>query len=173
MTGFYVRWGVILAAGALIAGLAYQHYRDQVQPMTPEELFQAGPAGTVRVIGLVQPGSLVIDPEAATSSSFRADFDLAGRVEHLPVRYAGPADDNLRELKTLIVVGQWNAEGRIFEAQDLALVPNYGYIAAAYLLALLPLGLFLFGMERRVALLYTVIKAATPYQPESDSVEQS
>ncbi len=172
MTWFYLRWAVILAVGGLIAGLAFQNYRDQVAPVTPEQLIQFPVEGTVRVVGLVQPGSLVIDPEAATVEDFQAEFDLAGRLQHLPVRYRGPADDNLRELKTLVVVGQLDADGRILLANEFRIIPNYDYITAAYLLGLIPLALFLFVMERRVALLYTVIKTATPYQPESDHNEQ-
>jgi hypothetical protein len=112
-----------------------------------------------------------------------AEFELAGPEADLLVHYDGPADDNLRELKTLVVVGHLNLTGpagsaksdgldrQRFEAHELDLLPNYGFITAAYLLALVPLALFLFGMERRVALLYTVIKGTTVYQPEAGTVE--
>jgi hypothetical protein len=106
-----------------------------------------------------------------------AEFELAGQQAHLLVHYDGPADDNLRELKTLVVVGHLAANGAAgsggldkqrFNAHALDLLPNYGFITAAYLLALIPLALFLFGMERRVAILYTVIKETTAYQPETE-----
>lgn len=178
MRGLYLRWAGIIGVALVIVWLAAQHYDRAVKTITPEQLLQTRPVGTVRVIGLVQAGSLRITPqEGSTPPMIQSEFELAGQQERLPVHYDGPADDNLRELKTLVVVGHLNPEGpdgssgRRFEAHEFDLLPNYGFITAAYLLALIPLGLFLFGMERRVALLYTVIKETTAYQPETDTVE--
>ncbi len=185
MTGFYLRWAGIAGVALVVAWLAAQHYDREVQTITPEQLLQTRPEGTVRVIGLVQAGSLTLVPQEgsatppnttspSTPSMILAEFELAGPEAHLLVHYDGPADDNLRELKTLVVIGHFTPAGpggldrQRFEAHDLDLLPNYGFITAAYLLALVPLALFLFGMERRVALLYTVIKETTAYQPEAE-----
>jgi cytochrome c-type biogenesis protein CcmE len=173
--GLYLRWVVVIFVGLVIAWFAVQHYDREVKPITPEQVLEMGPVGTVRVIGRVQAGSLRITPPVSRGGSLLADFELAGEQERLAVHYDGPEDDNLRELKTLVVVGHLNPVGspggRRFEAHEFDLLPNYGFITAAYVLALIPLGLFLFGMERRVALLYTVMKETTVYQPEADAVE--
>ena len=183
MRGLYLRWAGIIGIALVIAWLAAQHYDRAVKTITPGQLLQTRPVGTVRVIGLVQAGSLRVTPQEETTTPphtpamILADFELADQQERLPVHYDGPADDNLRELKTLVVVGHLTPDGpdgpagRRFEAHEFDLLPNYGFITAAYLLALIPMGLFLFGMERRVALLYTVIKETTTYQPERDAVE--
>jgi len=200
MKGFYIRWAVVIGVALVLAWLAAQHYDREVKTITPEQLLAARSEGTVRVIGMVQAGSLTIVPQEASSTPsdtapgadpstttppntiamILAEFELTGRQARLLVHYDGPADDNLRELKTLVVVGHLTADGatgsaaphqpdtRRFEAHALDLLPNYGFIAAAYLLALIPLALFLFGMERRVAILYTVIKETTAYQPETE-----
>jgi cytochrome c-type biogenesis protein CcmE len=168
----YVRWAGIAVAGIVIALLGAARYETKVKPITPEQLLGDHPAGTVRMIGLVQPGSLTLAPGAEASSPITATFELVGQSEHLPVRYTGPAEDNLRELKTLVVIGRFDPANRTFEAAEIDLLPNYGFITAAYLVTLLPLGLFLFGMERRVALLYTSIKETTVYQPEAGGVDQ-
>jgi cytochrome c-type biogenesis protein CcmE len=167
MRGLYLRWAGIVGVALMIGGLAAQYYDREVKTITPESVLEARPAGTVRVLGMVQAGSLTMTPAEAAGAMTQAAFELAADDAHLPVRYDGPADDNLRELKTLVVVGRLEPDGR-FAAHQLDLLPNYGFITAAYLLALVPLGLFLFGMERRVALLYTAIKDTTVYQPESD-----
>jgi len=197
MKGFYLRWAGIISVALVLAWLAAQHYDRDVRTVIPEQLLEARSEGTVRVIGMVQAGGLTIVPqEASTTPSdtspgaispntippktipmILAEFELAGRQAHLLVHYDGPADDNLRELKTLVVVGHLDSAGAAgsggsetqrFEAHALDLLPNYGFITAAYLLALIPLALFLFGMERRVTILYTVIKDTTAYQPEAE-----
>ncbi|MBI3622170.1 MAG: hypothetical protein HY208_08305 [Nitrospirae bacterium] len=195
MKGFYLRWAVVIGVALVLAWLAAQHYDREVKTITPEQLLAARAEGTVRVIGMVQAGSLTSVPQEASATPsdtapgatppktipmILAEFELAGQQAHLLVHYDGPADDNLRELKTLVVVGHLAANGAAgpavpnkpdtqrFEAHALDLLPNYGFIAAAYLLALIPLALFLFGMERRVAILYTVIKETTAYQPETE-----
>jgi hypothetical protein len=45
-------------------------------------------------------------------------------------------------------------------------------VAGAYLAGLIPLSLFLFGMERRVEMLYNRIKTSKLYEPEEDRVDQ-
>lgn len=160
MKGFYVRWGAILSAGVMIALLGAWRYETEVTTISPEDLLLEQPTGTVRILGRVRPGSLM----AEESQGVR--FELAGDRERILVRYTGEENDNLRELKTLVVVGRWNPGGREWEADEIALVPNYGFIAAAYLLGIVPLMMFLFGMERRTRLLFHEIKGTTVYKPE-------
>jgi cytochrome c-type biogenesis protein CcmE len=172
MIWLYLRWGAVALAGLVITSIAAGRYAAEVRPITPEELPQGAASDRVRVIGMVQPGSLVVASQAPSETGMEATFELAGLREHLPVHYLGPADDNLRELKTVVVVGRLDNTSRRIESDRLDLVPNYGFVTAAYLIALLPLALFLFLMERRVAVLYTVTKATTAYKPEVEGSEQ-
>ena len=105
-------------------------------------------------------------------ASHRAAFELAGEKEKVSVRYSGEAPANLRELKTLVVIGRWNSSARQFEAHEISLLPNYGFVTGAYLVGIIPLSLFLFGMERRVELLYNKIKTTKLYEPEEGKVDQ-
>ncbi len=157
---FYLRWGGILLLGAGVAALGLQRYEREVTTVTPEEVVRKQPADSVRVIGRVEAGSLERQGEG------RAAFRLAGRSETLTVRYAGAEPENLRELKTLVLIGRWDPGARELRASEITLIPNYGYVAAAYLVAMIPVGLFLFRMERRVGLMYTEIKTAKAYEPE-------
>jgi hypothetical protein len=54
------------------------------------------------------------------------------------------------------------------EAEEIALLPNYWFVAGAYLAGIIPIGLFLFSMERRVELLYNRIKSTKLYEPEEE-----
>ena len=84
----------------------------------------------------------------------------------IQVYYKGPKPDNLRELKTLILIGKWNPSNNVFEARDIGLVTNYGFVISAYLIGLIPLAIFLFAMSRRVRFLYEEIKTSKLYQEE-------
>jgi hypothetical protein len=121
----------------------------------------------VRVIGRVEGGSLVYNP-----ISHEATFVLTGEREKIDVQYHGEAPENLRELKTLVITGRWDPVIPRFEAHNISLVPNYGFVASAYLIGIIPACLFLFGMERKVALLYNKIKSTKPYEPEESSIDQ-
>jgi cytochrome c-type biogenesis protein CcmE len=156
-----------MLAGCVITLLGVQRYSQEVTTIFPEQLLQDQPAGTVRVLGTVQAGSLSSLGEEA-ASPYQARFRLSGEKEDLSVWYTGENPDNLRELKSLVVVGRWNASSQEFEAHEIQLLPNLGYVAAAYLITLLPMGLFLFRMERKVELLYNEIKSAKVYEPEED-----
>ncbi|MBI5197962.1 MAG: hypothetical protein HZA19_05065, partial [Nitrospirae bacterium] len=94
---------------------------------------------------------------------------LQGEKTVLPVRYAGEDVDILRELKILVVTGRWNPETGEFQGESLALTPNYGFVAAAYLIGMLSTFLFLYIMERRLRLLYNDVKQAKLYEPEASS----
>lgn len=160
MTNFYIRWGGVLIVAIVFIVLTYNHYRDNLASFAPQQVKQEAPTGEVRVLGMVQGGTL------KTRDAGEATFTLLGKSATLPVHYQGPPPDNLRELKILVLIGAWNAATQVFEARDIGIVPNYGFIAGAYLLGLVPLALFLFAMNRRVNFLYEEIKASKLYEEE-------
>ncbi len=160
MTNFYIRWGGVLVLAIVFIVLAWNHYQDTIASLVPRQIRQDAPAGEIRVLGMVQGGTL--KPRAAGE----ATFTLLGEQATLPVHYQGPPPDNLRELKILVLIGTWNTATQVFEAREIGIIPNYGFIAGAYLLGLLPLALFLFAMTRRVHFLYDEIKASKLYEEE-------
>ena len=160
MRGFYLRWGGLLLVGLWIVAVGAQYYYREVRPLTLDQLLKAPSAGPVRLLGMVEAGSL-----AKEADSTQVRFSLTGDGHRIPVLYQGNDPDTLRELKTLVVVGVWDDAGRRFLADQLALVPNYGFITAAYLV-MVPLALFIFLMERRVRLLYNKIKGSKIYESE-------
>lgn len=160
MTNFYIRWGGVFIVAIVFIVLTYTHYRDNLASLLPRQVKQEAPAGEIRVLGMVQGGTL------ETRGAGEATFALLGESASLPVHYEGPPPDNLRELKILVLIGTWNADTQVFEARDIGIVPNYGFIAGAYLLGLLPLALLLFAMTRRVHFLYDEIKASKLYEEE-------
>ncbi|MBI3608356.1 MAG: cytochrome c maturation protein CcmE [Nitrospirae bacterium] len=162
MTGLYLRWSALVIAAVVIAALASRYFEQNLTSLTPEEIVSLQPTRVVRVIGLVKGGTLRGDLDSG-----HASFELAGRQEALPVEYDGPPPENLRELKTLVVIGSLDPSSGTFLAHELALVTNYGYVVGAYLIGLLPLAIFLFGMERKVTFLYREIKESKLYEPET------
>jgi cytochrome c-type biogenesis protein CcmE len=160
MKDLYVRWGAILLIGIIIALLGVMRYQREVGTVAPEDLLKEPPTARLRVLGTVEAGSLIREEPG------RIRFRLAGDGEPLSVLYTGKENENLRELKTLVVVGRWNPGTRVFEADELSIVPNYGFITAAYLVGVIPLVLFLFGMERKTRMLYREIKGTSVYKPE-------
>lgn len=165
MKRFYIRWGVVSLSLLVIIVLGVWRYQKEVSTISPDEILGQPSKEPVRVLGLVQGGSL------GTDAGEGVHFRISGTNADLPVSYTGPRNDNLRELKTLVVVGRWNSGEKIFEASEIALVPHYGFVTWAYLAGLLPVLLFLFGMERRTRLLYNEIKDTTLYQPEANLEE--
>ncbi len=160
MTNLHIRWGGVCIVAIVLIVLTYHHYRDNLASLAPRQVKQEAPAGDIRVLGMVQGGTL------ETHGVGEATFTLLGESTSLQVHYEGPPPDNLRELKILILIGTWNAATQVFEARDIGIVPNYGFIAGAYLLGLLPLALLLFTMNRRVNFLYEEIKASKLYEEE-------
>ncbi|MYA29452.1 MAG: cytochrome c maturation protein CcmE [Nitrospira sp. SB0666_bin_27] len=160
MTNLYIRWGGVCIVAIVLIVLTYTHYRDNLASLVPQQVRQEAPKGDIRVLGMVQGGTL------ETRGAGEATFALLGENASLPVHYQGPPPDNLRELKILVLIGTWNAGTQVFEARDIGIVPNYGFIAGAYLLGLLPLALLLFAMSRRVHFLYDEIKASKLYEEE-------
>jgi cytochrome c-type biogenesis protein CcmE len=165
MKDLYIRWGVILLIGIVIASLSVMRYHRELGAITPETLFKNPPAERVRVVGRVEAASL----KKEESGSVR--FRLVGGAHPLSVLYTGKEDDNLRELKTLVIVGRWNSGSQEFRAEELGIVTNYGFITAAYLIGIVPIILFLFGMERKTRLLYREIKGTSVYKPEGFDIE--
>ncbi len=161
MKWFYIRWGGVLIIAAIIGVLGIQRYYRDVTAISPDRLLHDQPTQTVRVLGRVEAGSIVKEGEGGPVA-----FQLSGQGATVSVRYLGEASENLRDLKTLVMVGKWNPTTHIFEAEKTSLMPNYGFVTAAYLISLLPMGIFLFNMERKVALLYILIKEEKVYQPE-------
>lgn len=165
MKGLYVRWaGLVLVGVWIIAVGANRYYRD-VRPLTPEQVLKNHFPGPVRMLGMVEAGSLRKD-----AASAQTEFSLVENGQRISVVYQGNDTDNLRELKTLVVVGSWDEATRRFVARDIDLIPNYGFILAAYLV-LIPMALFLFMMERRVRLLYNEIKNSKMYESEVGQFE--
>ena len=152
--------------GVLIIALGVQRYYREVYPLTPEQLLQDQPTGAVRMLGMVEAGTLM------TEAPFeQATFYIAGKKKQIQVLYQGEPSDNLRELKTLVVVGRWDNASQKFQAHEIALIPNYGFITAAYLI-MVPMALFLFMMERSVLLLYNKIKLSKLYEPEVSDLDE-
>lgn len=163
MTRLSIQWAVILVATGVVTVAAARYYDRHLTTVTPE-VIAGGTAGSdvLRVQGLVAPGTLEGDP-----ASGRVAFHLQGAQTELRVHYDGLPPENLRELKTLVVVGRWDSAADVLLAHDLALVTNYGFIVGAYLAGFLPLALYLFVMEHRVQRLYAEIKHTKLYEPES------
>lgn len=163
MTRLYVQWTVITIAVAIVVGAAARSYERHLTTVTPEAILDGAvrSGGVIRVQGQVAGGTLTGDPATG-----QAAFQFRGERAELPVQYVGPPPENLRELKTLVVVGRWDSDAAVFLAQDLALVTNYGFVVGAYLAGFLPLAVFVFAMERRVRLLYAEIKHTKLYEPE-------
>lgn len=157
----YIRWGILIVVFSAIAFLGVSRYNRDVRAISPKILLSQATGMETRVMGMVDAGSL---KRGAEDGAFQ--FSLSADGTRVPVVFSGDDADVLRELKTIVVVGRWDAELGQFNAAKIALIPNYGFIASAYLLSLLPLVFFLFYMERRVLLLYVMIKEEKVYQPE-------
>lgn len=165
MKSFYIRWAALLALTLVIGGFGAGRYLQEVKALTPGEVLRSQPSGTVRVLGTVQAGSLVREGFESEGASGTARFSV-GADSGLAVVYRGVKPDNLRELKTLVLRGRWDPDSKQFQADKISVVPNYRFVTAAYLVAILPLGIFLFLMERGVRKLFFEIKETTVYEPE-------
>ena len=161
MKSLYLRWSGLLIVAVALCVLTYVHYQRHLATLSPGQVKVEDPSQEVRVLGMVRGGTLTGKVETGD-----ATFELIEHDATIPVHYYGPPPDNLRELKTLILIGKWNPSDNIFEARDIGLVTNYGFVVGAYLIGLVPLGIFLFAMSRRVGLLYEEIKASKLYQEE-------
>jgi hypothetical protein len=114
---------------------------------------------------MVKSGTLKGDVEQG-----RATFEFVEGSASLVVEYQGPPLENIRELKTLVLIGRWDSQAQIFRAQDTALINNFGFVAAAYLISVLALGWMVFAMSQRVMVLFREIKESKLYEPEAESL---
>lgn len=167
MTSFYIRWGIVLLVTAVIAFLGFQRYQKDVACLTPDQLLQNPSINKTRVMGIIQGGSLIRGED-----SNRAFFLLQGDDKTLPVRYQGHDTNTLRDLKIVVITGQLNSGTAEFDGEAISLIPNYGFVAAAYILGILPTLFFLFLMERRLRLLYIEVKEAKLYEPEAMDLDK-
>lgn len=165
MTSFYTRWGILILIALILSGLTYQHYQQNLASVTPAWVLKNGSskAPSLRVEGMVKSGSLSGNLEEG-----QVEFQLVGDSANMRVQYKGAPPENLRELKTLIVIGQWDPIQQIFRTGEIALVTNYGFVISAYLVAMIPLILLVFAMSRKVTSLFQIIKESKAYEPQSD-----
>lgn len=161
MKSFYLRWGVLILVFAVIGFLGLVRYNRDVRTISPKILLAQPSSAGIRLMGMIEAGSLKGGSEGLP---FR--FNLSSEASKIPVVFSGDDADTLRALKTIVAVGHWHAEKGVFEAAEIALTPNYGFVTSAYIFSLIPLILFIFSMERRVALLYVMIKEEKVYQAE-------
>ena len=162
MTGFYLRWTGVILFLMVLAIVTNQNYQTNLASVSPGSVLSGQQTqGNIRLQGMVKSGSLTGSPEQG-----QAEFELQGESKSLHVSYQGPPPENLRELKTLILIGRWDPQAQLFRAQETALVTNYGFVASAYLIALVSLVMFLFVMSRKVTFLYQEIKESKLYEPE-------
>jgi len=167
LRAIYIRWIAVAMILAIIFALAIFRYNREVSAIPLEALLQNKPDGMVRVLGRVVAGTLMRKESAST-------FNLSSDAKNteISVLYIGKPDDNVRELKLLVLAGFFDPEKMEFTAQRIAPIPNIGFVVAAYLIALLPLIFFLFNMERNIILLSILIKEEKAYEPESSPNEQ-
>lgn len=166
MTGLYTRWAMILGATLLLAILTFQHYQEHLSTQPVGTLLSSPPTTQpVRIQGMVKSGTLKGDVEQG-----QATFEFVDGAAGLFVEYQGPPLENIRELKTLVLIGRWDSQAQIFRAQDTALIPNFGFVAAAYLISITALGWMVFAMSQRVMVLFKEIKESKLYEPEADSL---
>jgi len=123
MNGKTVRW-LAVSLLAAVALLAWQRYQRDVASVAPAAFNGLASGQSARVAGRVQAGSLQRAAEGAS-------FVLEENGATVPVTYRGSDNDTLRELKTVLVTGRREADGRM-AASEVSIAANYGYITAAY-----------------------------------------
>jgi len=164
MTGFYARWAIMVGGIILLAIMTYHQYQRDLSTISLATVLNSpATSETVRIQGMVKSGTLLgaVDEGQAT-------FDLIDGSITLPVDYAGPPLENIRELKTMVLIGHLDQETKTFKAKDTALINNFGFVAAAYLLTVIALGWSIFAMSQRVMVLFKEIKEEKLYEPENE-----
>jgi len=166
MTGFYARWAIMVGGIILLAMMTFQQYQRDLSTISPATVLNSpATSETVRIQGMVKSGTL-----SGAVDQGQATFELVDGSTTLPVEYAGPPLENIRELKTMVLIGQLDPATKTFKAKDTALINNFGFVAAAYLIAVLSLGWAIFAMSQRVMVLFKEIKEEKLYEPEIDSL---
>ena len=164
MTGLYARWAIMIGGIILLALMTFQQYQRDLSTISLATILSSSTTSeTVRIQGMVKSGTLSGEVEQG-----RATFELLDGSTTLPVEYTGPPLENIRELKTIVLLGHLDRETKIFKAKDTALINNFGFVAAAYVIAVLSLGWAIFAMSQRVMVLFKEIKDEKLYEPEID-----
>ncbi len=164
MTGFYTRWAIMVGGLLLLGMLTFQQYQHDLSTTSLDTLIKSpGTSETVRIQGMVKSGTLTGETKQG-----HATFELIDGSITLPVVYAGPPLENIRELKTMVFIGKFDAGTKTFKAKDTALINNFGFVTAAYLLTVLSICWALFAMSQRVMVLFKEIKDEKLYEPEID-----
>ena len=164
MTGLYTRWAIMVGGLLLLAMMTFQQYQRDLSTLSLATVVTR-PASSepVRIQGMVKSGTLSGDTEQG-----QATFELIDGPTTLPVEYAGPPLENIRELKTIVLLGHLDHETKTFKAKDTALISNFGFVAAAYVIAVFSLGWAIFAMSQRVMVLFKEIKEEKLYEPENE-----
>jgi cytochrome c-type biogenesis protein CcmE len=136
------RWLLVALLLGAVTALAFQRYQNEVSSLTPNEFGAVTASQSVRVLGRVQAGSLQI-------TTGEARFILENEGAQVNVLYNGPDLDTLRELKTILIHGEKQADGSL-HADVVSITPNYGFIVGAYGVAGVILLLFAFLVEARL-----------------------
>jgi len=166
MTGFYARWAIMVGGIILLAMMTFQQYQRDLSTISLTTLLNSpATSESVRIQGMVKSGTL-----SGAVDHGQASFELIDGPTILPVEYAGPPLENIRELKTIVLLGHLDPETKIFKAKDTALINNFGFVAAAYLIAVLSLGWAIFAMSQRVMVLFKEIKEEKLYEPENQTL---
>ena len=166
MTWFYARWAIMVGGIILLAVMTYHQYQRDLSTISlATALSSSTTSKTVRIQGMVKSGTL-----SGAIEQGQATFDLIDGSTTLPVEYAGPPLENIRELKTMVLIGHLDHETKTFKAKDTALINNFGFVAAAYLLTVIALGWSIFAMSQRVMVLFKEIKEEKLYEPENESL---
>ena len=164
MTGFYARWAIMVGGIILLAMMTFQQYQRDLSTISLATVLNStATSETVRIQGMVKSGTL-----SGTIDQGQATFELIDGSTTVLVEYARPPLENIRELKTMVLIGHLDPETKIFKAKDTALINNFGFVAAAYLIAVLSLGWAIFAMSQRVMVLFKEIKDEKLYEPEID-----
>jgi len=164
MTGFYARWAVMIGGIILLAMMTFQQYQRDLSTISLATVLNSpATSKTVRIQGMVKSGTLT-----GAVDQGEANFDLVDGPTTLPVEYAGPPLENIRELKTIVLLGHLDHETKTFKAKDTALISNFGFVAAAYVITVFSLGWAIFAMSQRVMVLFKEIKEEKLYEPENE-----
>ena len=164
MTAFYTRWAIIVGGLLLLAMMTFQQYQHDLSTTSLVNLITSpGTSEPVRIQGMVKSGTL-----SGETDQGQATFELVDGPTTVVVIYDGPPLENIRELKTMVFIGQFDTDTKTFKAKDTALINNFGFVTAAYLLTVLSMCWALFAMSQRVMVLFKEIKDEKLYEPEID-----
>ncbi len=164
MTGFYARWAIMVGGIILLAMMTFQQYQRDLSTISLATVLNSPTTSEhVRIQGMVKSGTLTGAIEEG-----QATFELIDGPTTLPVEYAGPPLENIRELKTMVLIGHLHHETKTFKAEDTALINNFGFVAAAYLVTVITLCWAMFAMSQRVMVLFKEIKDEKLYEPEHE-----